>query len=76
MDRLDRVPAWLESTKASGLGNMTRMDGMVNLAVLMNNFWKSNLKERDILNSDGIQKKKKAKKDKYNRWDILMKISW
>ena len=27
----------------------------------------SNIKERDILNSDGIQKKKKAKKDKYNR---------
>ena len=35
-------------------------------------FWKSDLKERDILNSDGIQKKKKAKKDKYNRYDILM----
>ena len=30
------------------------------------------MQERDILNSDGIQKKKKAKKDKYNRWDILM----
>ena len=33
-------------------------------------FWFDNqicTQERDILNSDGIQKKKKAKKDKYNR---------
>ena len=29
---------------------------------------KSDFKEKDILNSDGIQKKKKAKKDKYNRY--------